>query len=238
MTAPLIGLTGRRIAADQVSTMLDILSGHPVDMYFAKYSQAVSDAGGEPLLLPLDSDPAAVVPRLDGLLLSGGADIAPDQYGHEPGGNLYGPEPERDAYEFASLAAARAANVPVLGICRGIQIMNVAAGGTLHQHVPEHSRFDVSADTPTHEVELAEGSALHELYGDVRKVNSLHHQVIDEVGDGYRVVACAPSGEVEGLEAEVGDVLGVQWHPEMMAGSADDPIFGWLIDKAQAAAGR
>ena len=214
--------------------MPDVLSGHELDLYFVGYSRAVIEAGGLPVFLPLEADPSALVDRLDGVLLTGGTDIDPPRYGAIRDERLLQPEPERDEFEFAVLAAARARDLPVLAICRGIQLLNVAAGGTLHQDVPEHARFDVSPDTVTHEVTFTEGSTMHALYGDSRKVNSLHHQVINEVGTGYRVVACSPAGEVEGLEAETGDVLGVQWHPEMMATRADDPIFGWLVDRSGA----
>jgi putative glutamine amidotransferase len=127
--------------------------------------------------------------------------------------------------------------VPVLGICRGIQLVNVALGGTLLQHVPDavgqdHMCAD-ALDQPVHEVALAPGSRLAALYGrDRMRVNSIHHQAVDRPGRGVRVTATAPDGTVEGIESRDGRVLGVQWHPELLAEPAVRehlPLFRWLL---------
>lgn len=234
MAAPLIGLTGRRILTDDVPAMPPALDGMGLDVYFSVYAAGVIEAGGVPVHLALDADPDAVADHLDGLVLSGGADLDPAMYGQQPTADLLGPEPERDTYEAAILAVARQRSLPVLAICRGLQLVNVAAGGSLVQDVPPHSRFDVAPATLVHDIDIVEGSTLNRIYGPTRQVNSLHHQAVDRVGRGYCVTARSPDGTVEGLESDDGTVVAVQWHPEMMVGRDRDPLFGWLIDAAGA----
>jgi len=141
MTRPLIGLTGRRKKGRQIVGNLAGLEDADIDMYYCEYTRAVLAAGGVPVHLPLDVAPVDVVGRLDGLLMSGGTDIDPDRYGQESAPELIAPEAERDDFEFAVLDQAAELGVPTLGICRGLQVINVHAGGTLHQHVPEHAGF-------------------------------------------------------------------------------------------------
>ncbi len=119
----------------------------------------------------------------------------------------------------------------MLGICRGLQVLNVHAGGTLDQHVPEHARYDLTPSERSHAVSIEPGIALHTIYGDEVVVNSLHHQTIDDVGPGLRVTARAADGTIEGLELEGGLVIAVQWHPEMMDHA--DPVFGWIVERAR-----
>ncbi len=240
---PLIGLTGRRRSAAAVAGFPESLHGLAIDLYLADYAREVLAAGGLPVHLPMDADPAEYAEHLDGVLLSGGADLHPAHYGAEPDGNGdY--EPERDDLELGLLAAAKTRNLPVLGICRGLQLINVAAGGTLHQHVAEHARYDVAPDAHVHEVAFQAGSVLAEIYQGPgtdpgatdhttpdRKVNSLHHQTVDRVGDGLSVVARSTDGTVEGLETADGSIVAVQWHPEML--STPEPVFDWLIDRAR-----
>ncbi len=228
---PLIGLPGRRKQASEVIGFPETLANRDLDLYFADYARGVIEAGGIPVHLPVDIDPAAAGERLDGILLTGGTDIDPIRYGAEPDPELLAPEPERDALELGLLSAAMEAEIPVLGICRGIQILNVHQGGTLDQHVPVHSRFDLPVNATIHEVRFIEGSTLHRLYGPSAMVNSLHHQAVADVGRDLVVTAHAEDGAIEGLE--MGDsVLAVQWHPEMMDIRATDPIFGWLVRRA------
>ena len=151
-TRPLIGLTGRRKRGDQIVGNLPVLSEFPIDMYYANYAQAVTDAGGLPMHIPVDVDPTDVVEHLDGLLLTGGADVGPERYGHASETDLYPPEAERDDLELGLLDIAAERELPVLGICRGFQLINVQAGGTLHQHVPEHAGFETPTDHLLHEV--------------------------------------------------------------------------------------
>ena len=140
---PLIGLPGRRKRASEMAGLPEVFDDRDVDLYFADYARGVIEAGGIPVHLPIDVDPAAVGERLDGIVLPGGTDIDPVRYGADPHPELLTPEQERDDLELGLLSAALDADIPVLGICRGIQIVNVHQGGTLHQHVPEHGRFDL-----------------------------------------------------------------------------------------------
>jgi putative glutamine amidotransferase len=230
MRRPLIGLPGRRKRVGQIEGFPTSLDDLLVDVYFADYARSVLRAGGLPVHLPLDADPHDWVEVLDGIVLTGGADVEPDRYGHD--NHASDTEPHRDVIEFALLDAAIASDVPVLGICRGLQVLNVHAGGTLDQHVPEHARYDLVPSARSHAVSIEVGSALHTIYGDEVVVNSLHHQTIDLVGPGLRVTARAADGTVEGLETADGGVVAVQWHPEMM--DHDDPVFTWIVDRARA----
>ena len=229
---PLIGLPGRRKRASEVTGIPAALDACELDLYFADYARGVMEAGGIPVHLPLDIDIAAVSERLDGLVLPGGTDIDPIRYGAEPHPELLIPEQERDDLEFGLLSAALDADIPVLGICRGIQVINVHQGGTLHQHVPEHGRFDLPVDATNHQVSFVEGSILGELYGPSFEVNSLHHQTVADLGRDLTITAKSDDGTIEGLE--MGDlVVAVQWHPEMMPTRPTDPIFSWLVERAR-----
>ena len=137
---------------------------------------------------------------------------------------------------MALFGAALDLDLPVLGICRGLQLINVHRGGTLEQHVEVHSRYDIAASTAAHPVSIVDGSMLAGLYGSSIDVNSLHHQTVKELGDGLAVTAVADDGVVEGRE--LGDsIVAVQWHPEMLPSRAQDPIFTWLVDRAAARLG-
>ena len=235
---PLIGLPGRRKLGRQIDEFPEALHGVELDLYFADYSRGVLEAGGLPVHLPVDADPAELAEHLDGVVLTGGADLDPALYGAEPETDLFPPEPRRDTFELALIDRAMALELPVLGICRGLQMLNVRAGGTLHQHVPVHSRFDLVPDTEVHQVVTEPGTRLAELYGEALTVNSLHHQTVDQVGGGLAVAARADDGTVEGLEIPGLDVIAVQWHPEMMRGRSGDPVFAWIVERARARAGR
>jgi putative glutamine amidotransferase len=176
-----------------------------------------------------------MVGRLEGLILTGGADIDPEHYDHEPHPDLGPLEPDRDAWEMALLAAARERDIPVLAICRGLQLVNVVFGGTLHQHVEleegaGHPQWEVDGHEATHRVHVVEGTTAGSIYDGEIGVNSLHHQVVDEVGEGLIVSAKAPDGVVEGLETPDGRIVAVQWHPELL--KKPDPAFVWLVRAA------
>lgn len=234
---PLIGLTGRRRQVSTVEGFPDNMEDRFLDVYLADYSNEVLAAGGLPVNLPMGTDPREYAAHLDGVLLTGGSDVHPARYGATPDGNgAY--ELDRDELELALFEAARAHRLPVVGICRGLQVMNVGAGGSLHQHVVEHSRYDVAPDLLVHEVSFEPDSVLAGVYdpepddaGPHRKVNSLHHQTVDRVGDGLRVVARSADGTIEGLESEDGSMVAVQWHPEML--SVHEPVFDWLVARAR-----
>ncbi len=234
---PLIGLTGRRKTASQMHGTPEVLHHLEGDWFYADYARGVIAAGGLPVHLPLDVDPSLFVDRLDGVLLSGGADVEPGRYGAAPDANADPAEHERDAFELGLVEAAFERQLPVLGICRGLQVLNVFAGGTLHQHIPEHARYDVNPKGSIHSVNIAPGSGLSGLYGSTHEVNSLHHQTVDRVGDGLVVTATSTlsthaDGTVEGLEHDSLPVLAVQWHPEMMDTRDSDPVFGWIVERA------
>lgn len=232
---PLIGLTGRRKRGGDIKGFPTSLADVDIDVYVNEYARAVTAAGGLPVHLPLHVDPAEFVGRLDGLLLSGGADVDPSLYGAPPETDIYPPEPARDRLELGFIDVAMADDVPVLGICRGLQLLNVWAGGSLHQHVPEHARYDVPPAERVDELTVEDGTQLHEMYGAAHTVNSLHHQTVDQVAEGWVVAARSTDGTIEALEWPGHDVLAVQWHPELLTTSATDPVFAWLVERAGAA---
>lgn len=196
-----------------------------VDVYSGKnYADAVLAEGGLPAFVS-NHDPEAAdafVARADGLLLSGGQDVDPYRFGQLPHPDLGAVDPDRDAFEIALYRAARALGKPVFGVCRGVQVINVAEGGTLHQHLPalggplQHGQRDPGG-RPHHKVALAEGSAIRAAFGaDEALVNTYHHQGLDAIGAGLRATAHTEDGLVEAVEATSGAwLLGVQWHPEM-----------------------
>lgn len=230
---PLIGLVGTRSFGDRIVGNLDVLAASPIDLYYADYAQAVIAAGGLPVWIPIDTDPADVIERLDGLVMTGGTDIDPARYGAERSEHVLEVVPARDEHELATLDAASARGLPTLGICRGLQAINVHAGGTLHQHLPEHAFVDGPADALTHEIAIAEGSVLERCYGAVHRVNSLHHQQIADIGALLQVTGTAPDGGVEAIEHDELPWVAVQWHPEMLPTRSTDPIFRWLVEAAQ-----
>ena len=231
-TTPLIGISGRTKTGAQINVKPDSLRGLEVDLYFCDYARGVIAAGGLPVFLPSSADPADYANRLDGLLLSGGTDIDPARYSQEPCAELLTPEPARDAFEMVLLDGAATAGMPVLGICRGIQVLNVHGGGTLHQHTAPHACFSQPPNSVAHRVDLAEGSLAASLYGPSVRVNSLHHQTIDKIADGYEVTGRSDDGAIEVIEARHRPWLGVQWHPEMMDSRDRDPVFDWLVKAA------
>jgi putative glutamine amidotransferase len=201
------------------------------------YVQQVNDAGGRAVLIPPASESAEVLRALDGLLLAGGADIDPDRYGAEPHPETVGLRPERDEGEIQLLEAALSQDLPVLGICRGMQLMSVAAGGRLHQHLPdlvghEGHRPEVGV-YGEHPVRINPTSQLGGILGDAATVRSYHHQGVSDAGK-LTVVGWAPDDTVEAVEDPSRRfAIGVLWHPEV----SDDPrIFEALVAAASAGA--
>jgi len=232
---PRIGLTGRRMSARAAGLGGSGLGHQDIDMYFSDYAQSIHGAGGIPLQLTRDGDANDLVSAIDGLVLSGGADINPARYGAAPDSNLGEIDDGRDAFELALFSAARKRGIPILGICRGAQLANVAMGGTLRQHVSMdegsgHPNWRQPGTTVAHEVSCRPGSLIASLIGETCGVNSLHHQTLLTIGSGLTVSATAPDGVVEAVESSDGDLLAVQWHPEMLGGP--DPVFYWLINRA------
>lgn len=183
---------------------------------WANYEKAVALAGG----LPFGAYCPPCDLSYDGLLLSGGEDVLPARFGQEHDGTL-DTDPDRDAAEFALAEAYLAAGKPILGICRGHQVLNIALGGTLRQDIgPElclfHRRMPEADRDKLHPIRTAGSSLLAELYGPLCMVNSSHHQAVDRLGRGLRAAAWAESGLVEAMEHDSLPVLCVQFHPERM----------------------
>ncbi len=208
----------------------------------ARYVEALRRAGGqEAILLPAPIDTAgatALLARVDGLLLLGGGDLDPAAYGEAANTRVYGVNADRDACELELTRAAIARGLPLLAICRGHQVLDVALGGTLDQHITgrpgllEHGFPGVEDGARLHEVEIEPGTRLARATGTTRvTVSSHHHQAVDRVGNGLRVVARADDGVVEGVELADPDgpwIVGAQWHPEDTA--ATDPANQALFD--------
>jgi len=183
-------------------------------------------------VLPLSTRAADYAQALDGLVLQGGADISPLAYGEEPLKPEWAGDPMRDGYEIELVRAFTAAGKPVLGICRGAQLINVALGGSLHQDVPAHRSDDY--DQHAHEVRLEPGSGLARLYGETgpRRVVSIHHQAIKRLAPGLKVEARADDGVIEAVRGtSAGYVCAVQWHPEFHGGRAGFLDGGPLLDE-------
>ena len=190
------------------------------------YVDAVERGGGTPVILPptFQIDVEQLLEVLDGLVLTGGVDVDPQLYGESPIPNLGKVDPKRDHFEMEITRKALSIGKPILAICRGHQVLNVALGGTLYQDVPSQVEGSIKhyAKTPlyypSHSVEVKEGSRLHGMFGkEELGVNSFHHQAVKDLGEGLVARAWAPDGVIEAMELP-GDafVLGVQWHPERM----------------------
>lgn len=212
------------------------------------YTEAVINAGGIPVLLPLAKDSltaAETISRVDALILSGGEDVHPFNYGEEPAMALGGVNVARDKSDMWLLQSAAKLGKPVLGICRGEQLTNVIFGGTLYQDLPsqfpnkpvvQHNQKFGGAE-PVHHVNVVKDSRLYEILGEEQvAVNSSHHQAVKDVAPDFKVVATAPDGVVEAIEGfPKYDILAVQWHPEYFAQQGNDfwiKLFQDLIIRA------
>jgi putative glutamine amidotransferase len=212
-TRPLIGISTYREQArfGDWNTSTDLLH--------ATYARSVEAAGGVAVLLPPQNSGASeVMARLDGLIIAGGSDVDPSRYGAEPHARTQSSRPDRDAWEWALLDAAAAAGRPVLGICRGHQLMAVRAGGSLEQHLPDVVGHSEHAPAPGAfgwtPIRTEAGSLVRRLVGDEVQVSCCHHQAVDR-HPGFEVTARAADGTVEAIEdPERSFWMGVQWHPE------------------------
>ena len=240
MKRPVIGITGNY--ADQTCTLAE------------GYYQSVLNAGGIPIIIPPRyveegddcSDLSGVLDNIDGIVFSGGGDPNPLLFGEEPVVQLHGITPERDLQELKLVRMAYDRQIPMLGICKGIQMINAALGGTLYQDIHsqkdggvwvKHSQ-DEDRRFPSHTVKVENGTLLHKLFGkDTLQVNSFHHQACKDIAPCLRLSAISPDGIVEAIESnEYKSILGVQWHPETFVLRNSDemmPIFHWLIAEAQ-----
>jgi putative glutamine amidotransferase len=207
------------------------------------YADAIQRAGGLAVLLPPDpraiDDPEPWLDLLDGLILTGGADIDPATYGAEPDPHTKGTVPERDRFEIALTRGALERDLPLLGVCRGMQVMNIARGGTLIQHLPDsvghedHRRTLGSFENADHDVRLADGSLALQAAGEkLHSTKSHHHQAIDRLGEGFEVTGWAT---IDDLPETIEDpsrrfALGVQWHPEA---DVESQLIAALVDRAR-----
>jgi len=231
---PLIGLTAY---SEPVSW--GVWSRLPTTLLAASYSAHVYAAGGQPLLIPpyeamSAADAEELLDRLDGLLLTGGVDVAPEAYGEQRHPSVQASRPDRDVTETLLADAARRQNLPLLGVCRGMQVMAVAAGGVIDQHLPDilgHTdHLAVPGEFRTHPVTTVAGSALARIVGERAEVASYHHQGVAS-HPGYTATAHADDGTLEGFEDPASPFcVAVQWHPEM---GEDSGVFAALVDAAR-----
>jgi len=233
LSKPIIGITTSHMADGPL----------PNDRVSSSYIFAIRQAGGTPVLLPNVGD-ADVLSTLDGLVISGGGDFDPASFGQAPNGaHMAGVSPERDQTELTLLREAPP-DLPILGICRGIQALAVAFGGTLIQDVPSARPSDIvhaqqdTRDARTHGVKVDPASQLGEILGATAiRVNSFHHQAVDRLPEGFRAVAWADDGLTEGIELpDRPFCLGVQWHPENLTENEEHArrLFAAVVQAARA----
>lgn len=224
MNQPIIGITTYRTTNE---------AHHPILALGENYVQAVAQAGAMPVLIPLglpDDQLDEILSRLDGILLSGGGDIDPATSGVEAVSEVSGVDPDRDRVEIRLVKTALSKYLPFLGICRGLQVINVALGGSLYSHImdqhPQALKHDYYPDWPRdhlpHAVRIESDSRLAAILGTTNpKVNSLHHQAIHNLAPGLQATAYAPDNLVEAVELPDHPFgLGVQWHPEWLTTQA------------------
>ena len=205
----------------------------------AVYHQQIVAAGGVPVLIPPVAEPRVIVDtldRIDALVFTGGGDHNPLWYGEEPSPRLHHINKERDEAELVMARLAYQRQIPILGICRGIQTLAIALGGKVAQDIQVSVKHDQDADRsePTHTVQLMDGSVLRDLYQRENIfVNSFHHQAVSDPGSCFRVAAKALDGTIEAMESQDGkSIMGVQWHPEWL-GEDGQRLFRWLVERAR-----
>jgi putative glutamine amidotransferase len=235
MARPLIG-----VCAALEPASFGVWKDEPATLLPLSYSRAVHGAGGMMAMLPPDrlaeEDPDELLDRIDALVLGGGADIDPESQGIEAHAETVGTNPDRDRFEIALALGALDRGMPLLGVCRGMQVLNVACGGTLDQHIPERLGHDIHRPVPgswaEHEVRIEPGSLAASAAGtESLTVKSHHHQGVDRIAESLRASAWATDDEsVEAIESgDGGFALGVLWHPEE---DATDAIIPALVSQA------
>lgn len=243
---PLIGITGRRYRLSLLQNADERYGDRCIDTCMSDFATRVAKAGGLPVHLSYDTDVAAVCDWLTGVVITGGQDLHPATWGGDPS-VVRDVDPrtdqmvhdlERDRYEIALVRAALDRGIPVLGVCRGLQVLNVALGGTLVHHLEPGTVSHLSPETaPTdgtvdHLVTFDQGSLVAELFGRSATTNSWHHQAVDRCGTGLMVTGRTSDGVVEAVELPGAPLLGVQWHPEWMKSA--DPTLTWVVRAAEA----
>lgn len=218
---PIIGVLGNLIIMEN-----GMFPGMERSYVNNDYINAVMKGGGVPLLVPVNTDEEVIrkqIEQVDGVLISGGWDVNPLLYGEEPKNDMTFIYPEVDTFDLIAVKIAIELNKPILGICRGLQILNVALGGTINQDIKlidgcfiKHQQL-AKRHIGTHSIDVLEGSKLEDVLGKSLHVNSYHHQSINKLGDGLKAIAYSKDNIIEAIEKEDEKfVVGVQWHPEMM----------------------
>ncbi|MFJ8657538.1 gamma-glutamyl-gamma-aminobutyrate hydrolase family protein [Streptomyces rochei] len=227
MTRPVVAVT-----ADTTVLNWTIWQNVPSAVLPLAYVRKVADAGGSPLLLPPLPDSAAdVMERVDALLMSGGQDIEPARYGAEPGPHALPPDPVRDEAELRALEVAERRGIPVLAVCRGLQLISISRGGTLHEHLPEHSP-KVPGQYDARRIRIEPGSLTGSTMGTSATVHCHHHQGIDKLGAGLVATAWSEDGVLEAAEDPSARFLvGLQAHAEL--GEDTVPLFKAFVDAAR-----
>ncbi|ALE81294.1 glutamine amidotransferase [Pseudonocardia sp. AL041005-10] len=241
---PLIGITGRRVRLSLLQDADPRYGDRCIDTAMSDFATRLAEAGGLPVHLSYDTDPAGVCEWLSAVVISGGQDMHPACWGGDtsvvrdidPRSNPMVHDRERDDYEVALVREALDRGIPVLGVCRGMQVLNVALGGSLVPDLPEGAIGHLSPDVaPTdgavdHVVTFEDGSLAAQILGGDVITNSWHHQAVGRCGAGVAVTGRTADGVVESIEVPGHPVLGVQWHPEWMTSS--DPTLGWVVAAA------
>lgn len=242
---PLIGITGRRYRVGLITGADARYGDRCTDSYMADFAIRIAQAGGIPVALSTDADPADICQWLSGVVIGGGQDVHPAYWGGDtsvvsdtdPRLDPNTHDVERDEFELALARTAMDLGIPVLGVCRGMQVLNVALGGTLIADLPpgpvshllaQVAPSDGGAD---HVVTFEQGSIMADLLGDHAVTNSWHHQAVDRPGAGVVVTGRTADGVIESVEVPGSAVLGVQWHPEWMA--SEEPTLTWVVEAAQ-----
>lgn len=231
---PVIAVSGSRIPGTFLgSNVPSGMADTTFDMVSLGFAERLAELGATTVVLPTHPSSLDALDRVDGLILSGGADVDPVHYGATPHPLLGAVDRRRDRVELAMVQRSRELGLPLLGVCRGLHVINVAFGGSLHQHLDTTPHHNVGhrASDGVHAISTVGDGVTRSLYGDGISVNSLHHQGVDRVGDGLKVSAVAVDGVVEVLEPTDADLplLAVQWHPELL--HHIDPCFEWLVQR-------
>jgi putative glutamine amidotransferase len=243
---PLIAISGRRWKSALIEGFPKNFDQLGIDLHVGAYADAVAAAGGVAMTMPCSMAALDSLPYAHALVLTGGSDVSPARYGEEPHESVYGVDDLRDDVEIALAMRALEMGLPIFAICRGLQVLNIAFGGSLVQHLsPEngatdlHAAWDYDPSAHSHGVKFTAGSLAAEVYspsGGGWMVNSLHHQAVARVGSGMVATGWATDGTIEAAEMPDHTVLAVQWHPELV--SQPDPGFVWIVNEASKMAAR
>jgi putative glutamine amidotransferase len=243
---PLVAISGRRWKGALIDGMPDNFDDIGIDLHIGAFADAVALAGGVAMTMPCSMAALDSLDHAHGLILTGGSDVSPARYGEKPHQAVYGVDDLRDDVEIALAKRALELGLPIFAICRGLQILNVALGGSLVQHLSAengatdlHAAWDRDPSTLVHEVTFAAGSCAANVYsptGGGWMVNSLHHQALARVGEGLVATGWSTDATIEAADMPGRSVLAVQWHPELV--EQPDPGFTWLVGKAAKIAGR